>query len=81
MCNHYLSLQERVEEELVTKENEKRFYEMKKNEIIAKMKQEELKRFEDVIVPAMAEAQSLISSTGDNVSEAGLEALGRWKAT
>lgn len=47
----------------------------------AKMKQEELKHFEDVIAPAMAVAESLLSKTGDKVSDAGLEALAKWKTT
>lgn len=63
------------------KQNEKKFFEKKKNEMAAKMKQEELKHFEDVIAPAMAVAESLLSKTGDKVSDAGLEALAKWKTT
>lgn len=61
------------------KEREKIFYETKQRATEAKMKEEELKHFEEVIAPAMAEAEIALKKTGDKVSDAGLEAIARWK--
>jgi hypothetical protein len=45
----------------------------------AKMKEEDLKYFDEVIAPVMAEAEQMLKTAGDEVSDEGLEALARWK--
>jgi hypothetical protein len=44
-----------------------------------KMQEAEEKMFREQIAPAMAEAESALKKTRDSVSDAGLEALARWK--
>ena len=41
--------------------------------------QQELHVFEEVVAPAMVEAQELLKASGDTVSPAGLEILAKWK--
>ena len=35
--------------------------------------------FQEAVAPAMVEAQLVLNGTGDTVSDAGLEALAKWK--
>lgn len=78
----FLSLeppQEKVEEDRFMREQEKKFFEKKKKELEAKMHEQELAIFQETIAPSMAQAEVLLKKTGDKVSDAGLEALARWK--
>jgi uncharacterized protein YfeS len=75
----YHFLQERVEEDRFIREVEQQYFEKKKAELEREMVEQDLRKFEDTIVPAMAQAEILLQKTGDKVSEAGLEALARWK--
>lgn len=61
------------------REQEKKFFERKKAEMAEKMHEQEASIFQEVIAPAMAEAENVLSKTGDSVSDAGLEAIARWK--
>lgn len=40
---------------------------------------QELAVFEEVVAPAMAEAQVILKQSGDSVSDVGLEMLAKWK--
>jgi hypothetical protein len=55
------------------------FFEKMKAQKEQKMLEAEEKMFREQIAPAMAEAESALKKTGDSVSDAGLEALARWK--
>jgi hypothetical protein len=72
-------LQEKVEEDRYMREQEKKFFERKKAERAEKMHEQEEAIFQETIAPAMAEAEQVLKKTGDKVSDAGLEALARWK--
>lgn len=62
------------------RELEKKFIAKKKAEKESEMKAHEQEEFDAKVAPAMAQAQSLLESTGNTgVSEDGLEALARWK--
>jgi UDP-N-acetylglucosamine:LPS N-acetylglucosamine transferase len=61
------------------REQEAKFFEKKKAEMQEKMHEHELQEFQETIAPAMAEAQSVLSKSGDKVSDKSLEALARWK--
>lgn len=80
---HHRSLtttpQEKVEEDRFMREQEKAFFEKKKAEMDEKMHAEELKEYEAVIAPAMAEAHSVLKAEGAEVDVPALEALARWK--
>jgi hypothetical protein len=61
------------------REQEKKFFEQKKVASAEKMKAEELAAFEKSVAPAMAAIESLLKKSGDKVSNAGLEAIAKWK--
>lgn len=61
------------------REQEKKFFENKKKEMAEKMHHEDAVIFQEAIAPAMAEIQEILKSTDDKVSNAGLEAIARWK--
>lgn len=68
-----------MEENRFIREQEKKFFEKKKAELEAKMHEQELAIFEETVAPAMAEASALLKRSKDTVSDAGLEALAKWK--
>jgi guanylate kinase len=68
-----------VEEDRMMREQEKKFFENKKKEMAEKMHHEDAVIFQEAIAPAMAEIQEILKSTDDKVSNAGLEAIARWK--
>jgi NADH:ubiquinone oxidoreductase subunit E len=72
-------LQEKVEEDLYIRQQEMKFYERKREQAQHEMAEKELQYFRDTIAPAMAQAQELLKASGDTVSDAGLEAVARWK--
>jgi NAD/NADP transhydrogenase alpha subunit len=72
-------LQEKVEEDRYMREQEKKFIENKKKEMTEKMREEDVIIFQAAIAPAMAAIQVMLKSTNDKVSNAGLEAIARWK--
>lgn len=61
------------------REQEKEFFEKKKAAAAKEMLAQELAVYEEAIAPAMVEAQEALKKTGDKVSDAGLEALAKWK--
>lgn len=67
--------QEKVEEDLFMKKQEKAFFEQKRAEVL----ESERKAFQETIDPTMAEVNRILKSTNDSVSQDGLEALARWK--
>jgi len=44
-----------------------------------KLHEETLKEFQATVAPAMAEVEALLKTTGDKVSDEGLELLAKWK--
>jgi hypothetical protein len=68
-----------VEEDLYIRQQEMKFYERKREQAQHEMAEKELVYFRETIAPAMTQAQELLKVSGDNVSDAGLEALARWK--
>ena len=58
---------------------EEKYFQRKKAEAKEAMKEEEAAVFQDAIAPAMAEVDSMLKESGDSVSDAGLEAIARWK--
>lgn len=68
-------LQEKVEEDRYMRELEKAFFEKRKAELAAN----EHEQYKQKIAPAMAEVQEALKKSGDKISDAGLEALARWK--
>jgi hypothetical protein len=58
---------------------EKKFFEKKKAELDAKKHEEELKHFEAVLAPCMADIHEILAKTGDDISHDGYEALAKWK--
>jgi hypothetical protein len=68
-----------VEEDRMMREQEKKFFENKKKEMAEKMHHEDAVIFQEAIAPAMAEIQEILKYTDDKVSNAGLEAIARWK--
>lgn len=71
--------QEKVEEDRYMRSLEAKFLERKKAEKLNAMKEEETAIFQETIAPAMAQAKVLLERTGDTISDAGLEALAKWK--
>ena len=57
------------------KEQEKKFFEKKRAEKDAIVHEAELK----ILSRAMAEAENALKKSNDKVSDAGLEAIARWK--
>ena len=76
----FMNIQEKVEEDRYMRDLERQYVEKKKAEMAEKMAAEEEEKFKDVIAPAMAEAEVLLSKTGDSVSHDALENLAKWKA-
>ncbi|KAL7566936.1 hypothetical protein ACA910_017247 [Epithemia clementina (nom. ined.)] len=70
---------EKVEEDRYMRELERKYIEKKKAEMAQKMAAEEEEKFKDVIAPAMAEVEVLLSKTGDSVSHEALENIAKWK--
>jgi hypothetical protein len=68
-----------VEEDRMMREQEKKFFESKKREMAEKMHEDDAVIFQEAIAPAMAEIEVVLKSTNDKVSNAGLEAIARWK--
>jgi hypothetical protein len=68
-----------VEEDRYIREQEKEFFRKKKAILADKMAAQEEALFQEAIAPAMVEAQEALKKSGDKVSDAGLEALARWK--
>jgi hypothetical protein len=71
-----------VEEDRYMRELEAKFYERKRTEAKQEMAAQELKHYWETIAPVMAEMQDVLKATGDDagsISNAGLEALARWK--
>ena len=66
-----------MEEDRYIRKLEQQFIARKKEQ---KLAVEEQKTFDDLIAPAMAEAEVLLSKTGDSVSHDALENLAKWKA-
>jgi hypothetical protein len=69
------TVQERVEEELFVRELEKKYFTQRRTELEREAKEGQLRR----LVPVMAHAEELLRRSGDEVSDAGLEAVARWK--
>ncbi|CAB9525420.1 expressed unknown protein [Seminavis robusta] len=74
-----LKKKESVEEARYVREQEQKFLENKKAEKAAAAHEQELVVFEEVVAPAMVECQEVLKVSGDSVSDAGLEALAKWK--
>ena len=68
-----------MEEERYVRAQEKQFIDAKKKAMAEKMHAEEEAKFSEAIAPAMVEAEQILKASGDTVSNAGLEALARWK--
>ncbi|GKY99594.1 hypothetical protein MPSEU_000913700 [Mayamaea pseudoterrestris] len=74
-----LQSKKKVEEERFIKEQEKKFFEKKKAELDSKQHENELKQFQGVIAPCMADIHEILEKTGDDISHEGYEAIAKWK--
>ena len=72
-------LQEKVEEDLYMRELEAKYVANKKIEMAAKAQELDEQKFAEQIAPAMAEAEVLLSKSGESVSHEALESLAKWK--
>jgi uncharacterized protein YutE (UPF0331/DUF86 family) len=73
------ALQKKVEEDRFMREQEKKFYEKKKAELSTKQQDSDMKHFQEVIAPCMADIHEILAKTGDDISHEGYEALAKWK--
>lgn len=72
--------QEKVEEDRFMREQEKQYIARKKQEMASAMKENEEAVFAETIAPTMAEVSLILENSGDKqISDAGLEAIARWK--
>mmetsp|Transcript_9092 Transcript_9092/g.19619 ORF Transcript_9092/g.19619 Transcript_9092/m.19619 type:complete len:111 (-) Transcript_9092:220-552(-) len=74
-----LGKKEKVEEDRFVRELEKKYIAKKKAEMEEQMQADDEKKFMEQIAPAMAEAEVLLSKTGESVSHDALEGLAKWK--
>eukprot|EP00522_Entomoneis_paludosa_P001790 CAMPEP_0172468170 /NCGR_PEP_ID=MMETSP1065-20121228/60836_1 /TAXON_ID=265537 /ORGANISM="Amphiprora paludosa, Strain CCMP125" /LENGTH=105 /DNA_ID=CAMNT_0013225517 /DNA_START=146 /DNA_END=463 /DNA_ORIENTATION=+ len=74
-----LNKKEKVEEDRYMRALEQKYIEKKRAEATEKMHEKDEQLFAEEIAPAMAEAEVLLSKSGDNVSSDALESLAKWK--